>query len=210
MKILLADDHALFREGVKQLFSHLHAQVQVIEVANGVEVMRLAQTRPDFDLVLLDLAMPDADGFAGLASFRAHAPSIPVVMLSGSEDPADVQAALDGGAAGFIPKSSTSDVILNALRLVLAGGVYTPPGLLNGQNVVVSKAQLNTLTPRQREVLALIGQGKSNKDIGNAMSLSEATVKQHVSAILKTLQVANRMQAVIVGRRLPVTANHGD
>jgi DNA-binding NarL/FixJ family response regulator len=154
--------------------------------------------------------MPDVDGFAGLASFRAHAPSIPVVMLSGSEDPADVQTALDGGAAGFIPKSSTSDVILNALRLVLAGGVYTPPGLLNGQNVVVSKAQLNMLTPRQREVLALIGQGKSNKDIGNTMSLSEATVKQHVSAILKTLQVANRMQAVIVGRRLPVTTNHGD
>lgn len=150
--------------------------MQVIEVANGVEVMRLARTRPDFDLVLLDLAMPDVNGFAGLASFRAHAPSIPVVMLSGSEDPADVQAALDGGAAGFIPKSSTSDVILNALRLVLAGGVYTPPGLLNGQNVVVSKAQLNALTPRQREVLALIGQGKSNKDIANAMGLSEATV----------------------------------
>jgi DNA-binding NarL/FixJ family response regulator len=202
LKILLADDHALFRAGVKQMCSHLHAQVQVVEASNGAEVMRLAQAQPDFDLVLLDLAMPGVDGFAGLASFRAHAPSVPVVILSGSEDPADVQAALDGGAAGFIPKSSLSDVILSALRLVLAGGIYTPPGLLNGQNVVVSKAQLNALTPRQREVLVLMGQGKSNKDIGNLLGLCEATVKQHVSAILKALHVSNRMQAVIAGRRL--------
>jgi len=202
LKILLADDHALFREGVKQLCSHLHAEVQVVEVSNGAEVMRLALTQPDFDLVLLDLAMPGVDGFSGLAAFRTHAPSVPVVILSGSEDPSDVQAALDGGAAGFIPKSTLSDVILSALRLVLAGGIYTPPGLLTGQNLVVSKAQLNALTPRQREVLVLMGQGKSNKDIGNLLGLSEATVKQHVSAILKALHVANRMQAVIAGRRL--------
>lgn len=210
MKILLADDHALFREGVKQLLTHLHTQVQVVEAANGAEVMRLAQAQPDFDLVLLDLAMPGIDGFAGLAAFRAHAPSVPVVVLSGSEDPADVRAALDGGAAGFIPKSSASEVILSALRLVLAGGVYTPPGLLNGQNAMVSKSQLSALTPRQREVLALLGQGKSNKEIGNAMGLSEATVKQHVSAILKTLHVANRMQAVIAGRRLPTVVKPDD
>jgi DNA-binding NarL/FixJ family response regulator len=206
--ILLADDHELFREGVKQLFGHLHAQVQVVETASGAEVMRLAQTQPDFDLVLLDLAMPGVDGFAGLAAFRAHAPSVPVVVLSGSEDPADIQAALDGGAAGFIPKSSASEVILGALRLVLAGGVYTPPGLFNVQNALVSKTQLNALTPRQREVLALLGQGKTNKEIGGTLGLSEATVKQHVSAILKTLHVANRMQAVIAGRRLPATAKH--
>ena len=206
MRILLADDHALFREGVKQLFNHLDSEAQVLEASNGAEVMRLAQTQPDFDLVLLDLAMPGVDGFAGLAAFRAHAPSVPVVVLSGSEDPADVHAALEGGAAGFIPKSSASEVILGALRLVLSGGVYMPPGLLAGQSGVVSKRQLEELTPRQREVLALMGQGKSNKEIGITLGLSEATVKQHVSAILKTLRVANRMQAVIAGRRLPLSA----
>lgn len=204
MKILLADDHALFREGVKQLFSRLDSQVLVLEASTGAEVMRLAQNQPDFDLVLLDLAMPGVDGFAGLAAFRVHAPSVPVVVLSGSEDPADMQAALDGGAAGFIPKASASEVILGALRLVLAGGVYVPPGLLSGQPGVVSRKQLQELTPRQCEVLALLGQGMSNKEIGVTLGLSETTVKQHVSAILKTLRVANRMQAVIVGRRLPV------
>lgn len=202
MKILLADDHTLFREGVKQLCAHLHAQVQTVEVANGAEVLRLAKSQKDFDLVLIDLAMPEVNGFAGLAAFRTYAPSVPVVVLSGSEDPADVQAALDGGAAGFIPKSSSSKVILGALRLVLAGGVYAPPGLLVANAGVVSRTQLEALTPRQREVLTLLGEGKSNKEIGSTLHLSEATIKQHVSAILKTLRVANRMQAVLAGRRL--------
>ncbi len=206
LKILLADDHALFREGIKQLFVHLDSAVQVVEASNGAEVMHLARTQPNFDLVLLDLGMPGVDGFAGLAAFRTHAPSVPVVVISGSEELDDVQAVLDGGAAGFIPKSSATDIILNALRLVLAGGIYTPPGLSSGQNTVVSKSQLEALTPRQRDVLALMGQGQSNKEIGITLELSEATVKQHVSAILKTLRVANRMQAVNAGRRLPVNS----
>lgn len=205
MKILLADDHALFREGIKQLCTQLGLQVKIFEVSNGAEVMRLAQTQPDFDLVLLDLAMPGVNGFSGLAAFRSHAPSVPVVILSGSEDPADVHAALEGGASGFIPKSAESEVILSALRLVLAGGIYTPPAIISGCTTNVSKSQIEALTPRQREVLALMGQGKSNKEIGLIMCLTEATVKQHVSAILKTLQVANRMQAVNAGRRIPYT-----
>jgi DNA-binding NarL/FixJ family response regulator len=201
-KILLADDHALFREGVKQLLARLHPHVLVIETANGAEVLHAARAQQDFDLVLLDLAMPGVDGFTGLAAFRTHAPSTPVVVLSASEDAADVRAALDGGASGFISKSSSSEVILGALRLVLAGGVYVPPTLLGGHNAVAAKADIDALTPRQRDVLALLAQGLSNKTIGGTLGLSEATVKQHVSAILKTLNVANRMQAVIAGRRL--------
>jgi DNA-binding NarL/FixJ family response regulator len=201
-KILLADDHALFREGVKQLLARLHPHVLVIEAANGAEVLHAARAQQDFDLVLLDLAMPGVDGFTGLAAFRTHAPSTPVVVLSASEDAADVRAALDGGASGFISKSSSSEVILGALRLVLAGGVYVPPTLLGGHNAVAAKADIDALTPRQRDVLALLAQGLSNKTIGGTLGLSEATVKQHVSAILKTLNVANRMQAVIAGRRL--------
>ena len=201
-KILLADDHALFREGVKQLLARLHPHVLVIEAANGAEVLHAARAQQDFDLVLLDLAMLGVDGFTGLAAFRTHAPSTPVVVLSASEDAADVRAALDGGASGFISKSSSSEVILGALRLVLAGGVYVPPTLLGGHNAVAAKADIDALTPRQRDVLALLAQGLSNKTIGGTLGLSEATVKQHVSAILKTLNVANRMQAVIAGRRL--------
>jgi len=201
-KILLADDHALFREGVKQLLARLHPHVLVIEAANGAEVLHAARAQQDFDLVLLDLAMPGVDGFTGLAAFRTHAPSTPVVVLSASEDAADVRAALDGGASGFISKSSSSEVILGALRLVLAGGVYVPPTLLGGHNAVAAKADIDALTPRQRDVLALLAQGLSNKKIGDTLGLSEATVKQHVSAVLKTLNVANRMQAVIAGRRL--------
>ena len=200
MKILLADDHALFREGVKQLLTDLHPCVETVEVADGAALVRLAQGRPDFDLVLIDLTMPEMDGFAGLAVFRARAPGVPVVVVSASEDPADAQAALNGGAAGFISKSSSAAVILSALRLVLAGGIYVPPGLLAA---TVPKIQMDLLTPRQREVLALLGQGQSNKAIGQLLELSEATVKQHVSAILKTLRVDNRMQAVIAGRQLP-------
>ena len=206
MKILLADDHALFREGVKQLLERLHPHALVMEASNGAEVLHAAGAQQDFDLVLLDLAMPGVDGFAGLAAFRAHAPSTPVVVLSASEDAADVRAALDGGASGFIPKSSTSEVILGALRLVLAGGVYVPPTLLGGHNAVAAKADIDALTPRQREVLALLAQGLSNRKVGETLGLSEATVKQHVSAVLKTLKVTNRMQAVIAGRRLPPPA----
>jgi len=206
VKILLVDDHALFREGVKPLLARLHPSARVMEAANGAEVLHAARAQQDFDLVLLDLAMPGVDGFAGLAAFRAHAPSTPVVVLSASEDAADVRAALDGGASGFIPKSSTSEVILGALRLVLAGGVYVPPTLLGGHNAVAAKADIDALTPRQRDVLALLAQGLSNKKIGDTLGLSEATVKQHVSAILKTLNVANRMQAAIAGRRLSPSA----
>lgn len=202
MKILLADDHALFRDGVKQLLAGLFADVEFVEVVDGAALVRLAQNQPDFDLVLIDLTMPEVDGFAGLAAFRQQAPGIPIVVMSASDDAADMQVALAGGAAGFIPKSSSTDVIVCALRLVLAGGIYAPPDMLTGQTSSVSKAQLESLTPRQREVLVLLGQGKANKAIGELLGLSEATVKQHVSGILKTLRVDNRMQAVIAGRQL--------
>lgn len=201
MKVLLADDHILFREGVKHLFARLDLRVQTVETGSGTEVIRLAQSQPDFDLVLLDLGLPDVDGFAGLTALREHAPSVPVVVLSGSEDPADIQAALNAGAAGYIPKSASPAVILGALQVVLAGGVYIPSRALE-RPTVGSQAHLALLTPRQRDVLTLLAQGKSNKQIGETLGLTEATVKQHVSAILKTLGVTNRTQAVLAGRRL--------
>lgn len=198
MKILLADDHALFRAGMKHLLADLDTNVEISETHDGPGVLRIMGGDTAFDLLLLDLGMPGLGGLGVLAALRRQSPETPVVILSASEDPADVRAAMAGGASGFIPKSAHSEVMLDALRLVLAGGVYQPPATLLANAPAATKDE--ALTPRQREVLALIKRGKSNKEIGRALDLTEGTVKQHVSAILKTLNAPNRMRAVLAGK----------
>lgn len=210
MKILIADDHALFREGLRYVLARLgDDEVEVFQAKDGAEALALVAGHPDLDLILLDLAMPGMDGFAGLRALRARIPSVPVVILAASEEPADIRLALDGGAMGFIPKSSTSEVMLTALRLVLAGGVYLPPAFLErsrtGKGGIVSATptlEKLGLTARQFDVLRLLGQGKSNKEIAQALALAEGTVKLHVSAILKALDAVNRTQAVVAAARL--------
>ena len=216
MKILVADDHALFRDGLRYVLARLADSVEILEAKDGGEALALAAAQPDLDLVLLDLAMPGMDGFAGLRALRARIPSVPVVIVAASEESSDIRVALDGGAMGFIPKSSTSDVMLSALRLVLSGGVYLPPALLNrlstGKGLARKAAPTLDalgLTPRQHDVLRLLGQGKSNKEIAQTLALTEGTVKLHVSAILKTLDVDNRTQAVIAAARLLSSADDG-
>jgi len=198
LKILLADDHALFRAGMKHLLADLDTNVEISETHDGPGVLRIMGGDTAFDLLLLDLGMPGLGGLGVLAALRRQSPETPVVILSASEDPADVRAAMAGGASGFIPKSAHSEVMLDALRLVLAGGVYQPPATLLANAPAATKDE--ALTPRQREVLALIKRGKSNKEIGRALDLTEGTVKQHVSAILKTLNAPNRMRAVLAGK----------
>lgn len=208
MKILVADDHALFREGMRYVLAGLGSNVEILEARDGSEALALVAGRPDLDLVLLDLAMPGMDGFTGLRALRTRIPAVPVVILAASEDSADVRLALNGGAMGFIPKSSTSSVMLSALRLVLSGGVYLPPAFLeksSRRGTTESGApSLDALglTARQQDVLKLLGQGQSNKEIAQALGLAEGTVKLHVSAILKALDVDNRTQAVIAAARL--------
>ncbi len=205
MKILVADDHALFRDGLRHVLARLGEEVTVLEARDGPEAQALAAAHPDLDLVLLDLAMPGADGLDGLRALRARSPSVPVVILSASEHPRDVRAALEAGAAGFIPKSSTSAVMLSAVRLVFEGGVYVPPAMLGEVPARGRPSRAGTalgLTPRQREVLALLAEGKSNKEIGQALGLAEGTVKLHVSAILRLLGAENRTQAVVAAARL--------
>lgn len=208
MKILVADDHALFREGLHYVLAGLGNDVEIFEARDGAEALALAAARPNLDLVLLDLAMPGMDGFAGLRALRTRIPAVPVVILAASEDSADVRLALNGGAMGFIPKSSTSSVMLNALRLVLAGGVYLPPAFLEkstrrgATESTAPTLDALGLTTRQQDVLKLLGQGQSNKEIAQALGLAEGTVKLHVSAILKALDVDNRTQAVITAARL--------
>jgi DNA-binding NarL/FixJ family response regulator len=211
MKILVADDHALIREALRHVLKDLDGNVTVLEAGDGDSACRQVNEHVDLDLLLLDLNLPGADGFATLAELRREHAALPIVILSAQEDATTMRAALDRGAMGFIPKSANNAVMLSALRLVLSGGRYVPPELLNAvpgsalpdvnSSAPKSPAELG-LTARQLDVLALMAQGKSNKQICRDLGLAEATVKIHVTAILRTLKVASRAQAIVAVNRL--------
>jgi DNA-binding NarL/FixJ family response regulator len=220
VRILVVDDHPLIREALRQVLQALDSAVDLLEAQTGAEALELARRNPKLSLILLDLALPGTDGFETLRQLREEFPAIPVVVLSAHEQPESVTRAIDGGAMGFIPKTSTSSILVQALRLVLSGGIYLPPEVLRRQSPggssapapVTTPAQLRDpheigLTERQSQVLALLVQGMPNKLICRELKLAEGTVKIHVTAILKSLGVGNRTQAVIavskLGLRLP-------
>jgi DNA-binding NarL/FixJ family response regulator len=206
MKFLVVDDHALIREAMRGVLKELCGDAMVLEAASAGQAADLIERHPDLALVLLDLKLPDRDGIEMLAEVREHYPAISVVILSAFNDRDNVVEALDNGALGFIPKTDSREVLLGALRLILAGGTYIPPEILRPAVATAadtpppqkrpSPAELG-LTERQVEVLALMMQGKSNKLICRALDLAEPTVKNHVSAILKALEVTNRTEAVL-------------
>ena len=212
MKILVVDDHVLIREALRGVLKELKPEAAVLEAPDSRQAMQLVTDHPDVDLILLDLSLPDRDGFALLAELRERFPAISVVVLSGFPDRANVMRALDHGALGFIPKSARREVMMSALNLVFSGGVYIPPEILAPREAAVagqpesghattdkphaSPAELG-LTERQIDVLALMMHGKSNKAICRRLDLAEPTVKNHVTAILKALKVTNRTAAVI-------------
>jgi DNA-binding NarL/FixJ family response regulator len=212
MKILVIDDHVLMREALRGVLKELNADATVLEAPDCGQAMGLVVEHPDLALILLDLSLPDRDGFAVLAELRQRHPAISVVVHSGFHDRANVVRALDLGALGFIPKTARREVMISALNLVFSGGIYIPPEILVRQDPSapgqagparpvadrpgMSPADLG-LTERQIEVLALMMQGKSNKAICRMLDLAEPTVKNHVTAILKALNVTNRTEAVI-------------
>jgi DNA-binding NarL/FixJ family response regulator len=220
MKILVVDDHALIREALHGVLRKLTRDAVILEASNCAQTMETVASHPDISLILLDLNLPDRDGFSMLAELRERNPAVSVVVLSGVQDRANVMKALDLGAMGYIPKSARNEVMLSALQLVFAGGVYIPPEILAREHLshtagpsgagrtIVSPADLG-LTDRQLDVLALMMQGKNNKSICRTLNLAEATVKNHVTAILKALKVTNRTEAVIavneLGWKLPAT-----
>ena len=207
MKILLADDHALVREGLRHVLCRLDGEIVIIEAADCNEALQIAQRHTDFDVVLLDVAMPGMDGLEGLSRLRDCMPSTPIVMLSALEDSELVRDALQRGAQGFISKTSTGDIMLSALRLVFSGGIYLPPSLLNhcestwnsaARSVAMVRQPTDAglgLTQRQCEVLALIIKGNTNKQIARLLNMSETTVRTHATAIFRVLNVTNRTQA---------------
>jgi DNA-binding NarL/FixJ family response regulator len=200
MKILVVDDHVLIREALRGLLRELKPDASVFEAADAAQAMEQLGAEPDIALILLDLSLPDRDGLGLLAELRAGHPGISVVVLSGFADRANVMRALDQGALGFIPKSAGREVMTSALSLVFSGGVYIPPEILASKSPT-AKPHLPPsdfgLTGRQGDVLALMMQGKSNKAICRRLDLAEATVKNHVTAILKALGVSNRTEAVL-------------
>ncbi|HEU0070647.1 MAG TPA: response regulator transcription factor [Alphaproteobacteria bacterium] len=220
MRVLIADDHPLFRDGLRILLQQLGDSVTVIEAGTLADALHMAQgNAATLDLVLADLRMPGASGFDGIKALRAAVPNAPLVVISGYETKRNAEQALEAGAAGFIPKSTSSNVTLNALKLVMLGEVYVPPSLIYGPQTddpeaeiggaapgpAVDLSKLAPLTQRQLDVLALIGQGKSNKDIADKLGISEGTVKVHVGAILKVLGATNRTQAALMAIDMGVT-----
>ncbi|WP_310385784.1 response regulator transcription factor [Roseateles sp.] len=224
MKVLLIDDHPLILSALKTVIEGLDDSVEVIGVDSAAAARLELGKHADFDLVLLDLQLGDASGFDVLDEFRGAYPALPVVVISASDRASDVIRAIDQGAMGFVPKRAGTELLSQALKLVMAGGIYVPPMNLGApespslsgkastkqaklvqiqQQAMASNYQVSTgleslaLTPRQTDVLALLLQGKPNKIIARELGITVETVKDHVAAVLKALGVGSRTQAVL-------------
>jgi DNA-binding NarL/FixJ family response regulator len=223
MKVLLIDDHPLILQALQSVIEGLGSDTTVIGASSARAARETLKADADFDLVLLDLHLGDADGFDVLAEFRAAYPALPVVVVSASDRSSDVIRAIDAGAMGFVPKRASNDTLFEALHMVMSGGIYVPPMTMGSeppakpegdtvpsvlrvlrdtghdsgfQHNAVPLAELG-LTPRQTDVLALLLKGQPNKLIARELNLSVETVKDHVAAVLRTLGVSSRTQAVL-------------
>lgn len=209
MKLLIVDDHEIMREGVKALLLQTAPGSVVLQAGGCAQAVALIEFNHDLDIVLLDLAMPGMGGMKAIGVFGKLRPDLPIVVLSASEDPQTIKLALAQGAMGYIPKASSPKTLVSALQFVLEGNVYVPPLLFDETAAPLTASSRgdgprkdgSPLTERQIEVLKLIETGLSNKAISRKLGLSEKTVKVHVTAIFKALNVANRTQAVSVARQ---------
>ncbi len=222
MKILIADDHELFLKGLELILADFTLDTQLVKASNYKEVLSIVAEQKDIDLILTDLAMPGANWLDALQQIHNLLPNTPIIILSAVFDKEIVQKTIDIGAAGYIPKTSSNAVIISALHLVLSGGVYIPAELLKdtseefdvlkqldqASNYQDAEEKVKILSPRQIEVLKLISIGKSNKQIAFELSLTEGTVKLHVTAILKLLNVYNRTGAVASAIQLGILSKN--
>jgi DNA-binding NarL/FixJ family response regulator len=205
LNILIADDHELIREGIRQSLLELDQHAVIFEAEDEGQVQDILQSEP-IDVLLLDLVLPDGKSFKLLESATLEYPEMKIAMLTASEDVNDVRRCMDYGASAFITKTSGKSNIVNALRLVISGGVFISPELIDKFNQSQKDVEINrhdekkieSLTSRQKQVLDLVCEGSSNKEIANILGLSGNTVKIHVTAILRSLEVSNRTQAVLL------------
>ena len=208
-KFIVADDHPLFRAALKQALQAGNEGVQIVEADTMEATLARVAEHGDADLVLLDLHMPGAHGFSGLIQLRAQAPEMPVAVVSGSEEARVVRRAIDYGASGFIPNSASLNTIAEAIAEIMDGEVWLPEGmedvLGDGDEEDSRFAEaIASLTPQQFRVLGMLTSGLLNKQIAYDLNVSEATVKAHVTAILRKLGVHSRTQAVIAAQRLEI------
>ena len=214
MKILIVDDHHLIREGMRPVVRQIAApgeEVEVFEAAAFASGLEIARAHPDLDLVLLDLNLPDVEGFEALSGFQEKFPAVPIIVVSGADDPGLVRQAVDHGALGFIPKSSSSALIVSAIRLVLSGGTYLPREIMSAPQAAPRASAPRGieglgLTPRQTDVLRLLLAGKSNKVICRELDMAEGTVKNHLGAIFRALNVTTRVEAIVAAGKLGIKA----
>jgi DNA-binding NarL/FixJ family response regulator len=205
-RLLIADDHPLYRGALREAVTGLFERIDIAEAGTFNEVTELLERGSEVDLVLLDLTMPGVRGFSGLMYLRAQYPGVPVIVVSANDDPAAIRRCMEFGASGFIPKTLGVEAMRGAISRILSGGVWTPPDvdLSAGSDAETAAlmARMATLTPQQVRVLMMLSEGLLNKQIAYQLGVSEATVKAHVSAILQKLGVESRTQAVIAAAKI--------
>lgn len=204
MKILIADDHALFRDGLAMRLEEIDPDVILLQAATFSQALKILDQENDIDMIIVDLDMPDMKWEEGIEQLRQKSNEINMVVISASEDVRSIRKVLASGIKGYIPKRSEPKIMHNALKLILEGGTYIPPALIenNAEIPLNGNHRGKTLTNRQSQVLDLIAQGKSNKQIAYEMGVSEATVKLHINALLRSLKVNNRTQAVVTAQKM--------
>jgi two-component system nitrate/nitrite response regulator NarL len=198
VKLLIVDDHPLFRDGLAALLRQSDPETIVVPASSTEEALRIVDEQI-LDAVFMDLMMPGLSGEAAIREFVRRHPALPVIVLSSSESPQDVRRVINAGACGYIPKSATAQTVVSALRLVLSGNLYIPPLLLSASRLSEAGGSgpdlLSRLTERQVDVLRHLRDGLTNKEISAHLGIAEKTVKVHIAAIFKTLNVVNRTQA---------------
>jgi DNA-binding NarL/FixJ family response regulator len=195
---LIVDDHQLFREGLVYILKSLEEGVTILQAANYDGALDIMDEHADLDMVLLDLKMPGLDGFSLLETARISYPKLPVAVLSATKDRKEMQRAIDLSAVGFIPKDTSGKLLINAVRMMLDGGMYLPQEMAGqGEQRTVGRVEL---TPRQFDVLNMIAAGASNKVISADLGITESTIKMHTTAVFKVLGVSSRTQAALVAQ----------
>lgn len=203
MKILHADDHPMFREGIRFFLKLLDTDVVVVEASNYQSLLDKMRLEMPVDLLLLDLSMPGMGELKGFFTIRKCYPDLAIAILSGINNPQTIRMLLDGGARGYIPKRANSEELMDALRQLIDGEIYIPKSLFaSRQDAVTTPSESSSLSRRQGDILALLAEGMPNKLIADALGITEGTVKQHLKALFKRLNVHNRTQAVQAARSL--------
>ena len=207
MKVLIADDHALFRDGLAMRLEEINPDIILHQAATFSQALKILDKEPQINIIIADLDMPDMKWEDGIEQLKKKSPDSSLVVISASEDIRNIRKILATGIKGYIPKRSDPKIMHSALKLILDGGTYIPPALIeisSDNNLSSSQNKGKMLTNRQSQVLDLIAQGKSNKQIAYEMGVSEATVKLHINALLRSLKVNNRTQAVVTAQKMGI------